>query len=106
MMNSKTDKVNLILNLASGKPHQVLKARPALRFSKHSHDDDLYRCETTGELLTAEEINSRYEMSGRLIDGVPRITGFLVYEVNQHSDSEVSVIWLLPVEKDEIIFNQ
>lgn len=103
---AKPEKINKILELASGKPFKVIKARKALHFKKHGHDERLFICEETGEVLTEEQISAKYMHDGWTIDGLPMIQGVDVMENTSAGDVECTSILLLETRNDEILIKQ
>ncbi len=99
---SKNQKIETILSLASHKPHHVIYPRPELTFVQFGQ---MFRCEQTGAILSAEDITAKYECKFRKIEGLPRITGFNVIGIDSNGNLITIKIVLLAIDKSEIVFD-
>ncbi len=86
------NKNQMITNLLSGNRLKLMKARPGFTFELI--DNNLYRCDTTGEVLTKEEINERYPNPGGM-----HINGAHLIDINK----KISKILIFEIPKDRII---
>lgn len=102
---SKNQKIDTILALAAKKNHHVIQPRPELTFVKHGDNENLFKCEETGEIMNGDDITVRYMCSHRRVEGLPRITGFNEISIDANGNLITIKIVLLAIDKPEIVFD-